>query len=286
MSFESVVVFGIEETELINNVHEKATEVFGSVETVTVNNSDTIDDDVDLCVAVGGDGSYLESVYRFSQYDTDIIGIHNGSLGFLSRVPPENTTELFNSMANGEYNRIKRGRVLAEIDNTDFSAPGLNEVMIQPTAPEKAVDRKICSLHVYISNTYIGQFDGSGIAVATPTGSTAVALSAGGPVHYPNNNFSLQLTPLQTHNIGVRPVIFDADTELRVYADSEVNVMVDGGREMKTLEPDTELTITGADQSASLIRTEYDDSFFDALSDKLGWSLRDIDETGPYRIDN
>lgn len=281
MDVSSATVFSVTDTELTQELAAMADTVFDTVESVSVDSGESITGD--LCISVGGDGTYLEAIHRCGGRGIPVLGVHAGSLGFLSRVPPEDAPGAFESVARGTANVIERGRVAATTAAA-FDAAGLNEVMVTPTPPEQAVDRKICSLHVYLSDTYVGQFNGSGLAVATPTGSTAVALSAGGPVHYPNDNFALQLTPLQTHNMGVRPVIFDGDAELRVYAESDVNVLVDGGRSMTTLPADTELTMSGAAHPARLVRTPADDSFFDALSGKLGWSLRDVDETGPYQL--
>jgi myo-inositol-1(or 4)-monophosphatase len=161
------------------------------------------------------------------------------------------------------------------------SGIGINDVMLEPLPPESPVDRKVATIHAYVDDEYVGEFTGSGVAVATPTGSTAVAFSAGGPVHYPNANSSLQLTPLHTHNAGVRPVIVDSETTITLIPESEIAVAIDGGRTHATIGEGDEVTVTGADQRANIVRTEYDESFFDAMSGKLGWGVRGVDEPGP-----
>lgn len=281
MDVDTACVFSVSKGERHRKISETCRTYFSEVIDVSIED-DEKQVEGDICVSVGGDGTYLESVYRCAEKGIPVLGVNEGSLGFLSRIPPTRAGEAFESVVEGDAEVIERGRVQVECEA--FSASGLNEVMVRPVPPTDAFDQKICKLHVYIDDTYVGEMGGSGIAVATPTGSTAVSLSAGGPIHYPNNNFSLQLTPLEIHNMGVRPLIFDGDMTLRVYPKEDVNVLVDGGRGQCTLEVGQKLSVTGSETAARLVRTPVDESFFDSLSGKLGWGPRGVDETGPYEI--
>lgn len=247
--------------------------------------STNLEDEIDLDPSVlgltlGGDGTFLEGVKEFSPHGVPLLAINTGTLGFLARISPQDADMALSEALSGDADIIEREQLAVE--GGGLEATGINDVMMQSTEPETPTDRKICTVHVWIGGEYAGAYDGDGIAVSTPTGSTGVALSAGGPIHYPNDNNSLQITPLNTHNIGVRSLIVNSGAGIRLVPDDRVKVMVDGGRTHSIADPETEFTIAGADRSARIVRTGADESFFDALSGSLGWGLRGIDDPGPY----
>jgi myo-inositol-1(or 4)-monophosphatase len=134
---------------------------------------------------------------------------------------------------------------------------------------------------VFVEEEYVGQYDGSGLAINTPTGSTGLALSADGPIHFPSDNFTLQITPLHTHMMGVRPMVVSESVDVTVVPETPVQVLVDGGRHHTTADEDDVLRIAGAEKPAHIVRTSFDDSFMSALAGKLGWGLREPEDTGP-----
>lgn len=221
-------------------------------------------------VSVGGDGSFLQGVREFSTHSIPLLGINTGTLAFLPRVSPNDIENALDNIVNGQSSIASRQRY--KIESKDINGAGINDVMIEPLEPENPYDRKVCSLDVFIDGEYAGEYTGSGLAVSTPTGSTGISLSAGGPIHYPTNNHSLQIIPLNTHSMGVRPLVVSSNSNIVVKPKSDVNVMLDGGREHTIT--DTEVKITGDNKRAYIIRTEYDDQFFEAMSKKLNWGLR------------
>lgn len=272
------------DTDPDDEVMKTATQVIEShgktVEHYPVGTSaDSIDwEDTAFLAAIGGDGTFLEAVQITAPTQTPVLAVNAGTLGFLARIHPDDFEQALTETLTHEADIIDREMlaVSGAVEGT-----GINDVMIEPLPPETPTDRKITAIHAYIDDTYVGEFTGSGLAVATPTGSTGVAFSAGGPVHDPTANSSLQITPLHTHNAGVRPVIVDSETVITLIPETDVTVAVDGGRTHATVSADTELQVTGAEQTAKIVRTSVDESFFDALSGKLGWGLRDVDESGP-----
>lgn len=225
-----------------------------------------------LGITVGGDGAFLAGVREFASRGIPILGVNTGSLAFLARISPSELQDALTEITSGHATVADRQQVALESDS--LSATGVNDVMIQPVPPENPVDRKITTLHTYIDNEYVGEYTGSGLAVATPTGSTGISLSAEGPIHYPTNNLSLQITPLHTHKMGVRPVIVSSDSEVTVVPEDDVHVLVDGGRHYTTASAGEPLDIIGAANRAHIVRTDADDQFFKALAKKLGWGLR------------
>jgi myo-inositol-1(or 4)-monophosphatase len=232
-----------------------------------------------LGIAIGGDGTFLEGVRAFAPRRIPLLGINTGTLAFLARIHPRDMDAALTELLRGRATVYDRQQLHAQGAGLDTT--GVNDVMIQPVPPESPVDRKICRLHVFVEDEYVGQYDGSGLAINTPTGSTGLALSADGPMHFPNDNFTLQITPLHTHMMGVRPMVVSANVEITVVPENPVQVLVDGGRHHATADADDVLRVTGADNPAHIVRTSYDDSFMSALAGKLGWGIREPAEDGP-----
>jgi myo-inositol-1(or 4)-monophosphatase len=232
-----------------------------------------------LGIAIGGDGTFLEGVRAFAPRRIPLLGINAGTLAFLARIHPRDMDSALTEVLRGRATVYDRQQL--RVTGSGLDTTGVNDVMIQPIPPENPVDRKICRLHVFVEDEYVGQYDGSGLAINTPTGSTGLALSAEGPIHFPNDNFTLQITPLHTHMMGVRPMVVSESVAVTVVPENPVQVLVDGGRHHTVVDADEPLRVTGADNPAHIVRTSYDDSFMGALASKLGWGIREPDESGP-----
>jgi len=232
-----------------------------------------------LGVTLGGDGTFLEGIKTFAPRGIPLLGINAGTLSFLARVEPEHMTDALDEVLKGRATVDSRQQLHADAPGVD--ATGINDVMVEHVPPENPIDRKITRLDVFLDHEYVGEFEGTGLVVATPTGSTGLSLSAAGPIHYPANNQSLELVPLHTHNLGTRPVVLDASSELRIVTQGTASLLVDGGRAHTYLAEDAVVTVTGADRLAHVVRTSYDDHFFTAVTQKLGWGVRDPPDEGP-----
>jgi myo-inositol-1(or 4)-monophosphatase len=232
-----------------------------------------------LGITVGGDGTFLAGVRAFAPRSIPFFGVNTGTLGFLARTDPADLAPALSEVFRGEASVSDRQRL--RVVGPGVETTGINEVTFELPMPEDPVGRKVCQLEVAAGGEYLGRYEGTGLAVATPTGSTAMALSADGPLEHPANNRTLQIVGLHTNRLGFRPVVLDADHEVRVAADSPVRVSVDGGRpELEADAADT-FTITGADEPAHLVWTSHDASFFAALAAKLDWGSRRDDPAPP-----
>ena len=225
-----------------------------------------------LGLTLGGDGTFLEGIKRFAPRGVPQMGVNAGTLAFLARVDLEDLESALDEVVHGRATVDSRQMVRAETDGLDTT--GINDVMIENVPPENAFDRKVTRLEVFADGEYVGQYEGNGIAVATPTGSTGISLSAGGPVHLPAGNHTLQIVPLNTHSLGVRPLVVTADTDIEVVTREQASLLVDGGRANKLLDGESVVRITGADQQADVVETSYDEQFMAATATKLGWGLR------------
>ncbi len=232
-----------------------------------------------LGVTLGGDGTYLEGVRQFSPREIPLLGVNAGTLAFLASVSPDDLRAALDEVVRGQAVVDERQQLRVEAEGLDST--GINDVMVEPEPPENPHDRKIARLQAFVDGEYVGEYEGSGVAVSTPTGSTGVALSANGPIHHPKNNASLQIVPLHTHTMGVRPLVVDADTEIEIVAGAPASLLVDGGRAHTRLATDDVVTVRGSDTSALVVNTSYDDDFLTSVSEKLGWGIReDRHDTG------
>lgn len=250
----------------------------------TVNVGEEIDDLYDetratLGVTLGGDGTFLEGIRAFAPRQIPLLGVNTGTLAFLARVSPDDLDDALTEAIRGRSTVDNRQQIQVQAKGTETT--GINDVMIQHVPPENPVDRKITRLHLFADDEYVGEYEGTGIAISTPTGSTGISLSADGPIHYPKDNLALQVVPLHTHRLGVRPLVVGESTELTVVTEGRANLLVDGGRTHTILSGGDVVSVTGADNPAHIVRTSYDDHFFTAISNKLGWSIRTGDDHGP-----
>lgn len=228
-----------------------------------------------LGVTIGGDGTFLEGIQQFEPRNIPLLGINTGTLAFLVRVDVDDLEAALTEVVQGRATIDKRQQLSVAADGLE--ATGINDVMVQHVPPANPIDRKITKLDVFADGEYVGEYDGTGLAIATPTGSTGVSLSANGPIHNPTNNSSLQIVPLHTHRMGVRPLVLSEDTSVQIVCAEEADVLVDGGRHHKRMAADEVITVSGADNSANIVRTSYDDDFYTAISELLGWGARDTE---------
>lgn len=227
-----------------------------------------------LGVTVGGDGTFLSGVQAFAPRSIPFLGVNTGTLGFLARIQPDDLAAALAAIFAGRATVTPRQRF--RVTGPGFEATGINEVTIELPMPEDPVGRKVCRLAVEVGSEYLGDYEGTGLAVAAPTGSTAMALSAGGPIQKPEGGDTLQVLPLHTNRLGQHPVVLDASREIRVGTASSVRVLVDGGRPREHVDGGAVLTVTGEPTPAYTVETPHDRRFFDALGERLGWGSHNV----------
>jgi NAD+ kinase len=220
--------------------------------------------DCDVIIAVGGDGTILKIASRYLDRGIPIVGVKGGRLGFLTETKPERVVEM---LMSGRYAVQKRMRIEGVVQSgrkvgTSFSA--LNDIVIHSTGYSRML-----GVRVEIGGKLMREFSADGVIVATPTGSTAYSLSAGGPVLEPTLDAML-LTPLNPHTMSMRPLVLDATEVVRVQltsAPSGVMITVDGqtGIEIK---PDDVLEVR-RDARATHLVVPDDFDFFSRLREKL-----------------
>jgi NAD+ kinase len=230
----------------------------------------------DLIVVLGGDGTLIGMAGRIAQAGADvpIAGVNFGSLGFLTEIT---LTELYPSLdsvltgtAEIEERMMLRSRTLRS-GAVYADRLALNDVVITKGALSRIID-----LAVAIGDRPVMRVRADGLIIASPTGSTAYNLAAGGPILHPEVD-ALLLTPIAPHMLTNRPIVIPAASEVRVRpvmngSNEEVFVTFDG-QSGHALESDDEISVSRADKPLRLVRASTR-TYFDVLRQKLKWSER------------
>ena len=218
----------------------------------------------DVVIVLGGDGTFLRAVHEFP--DTPILGFNLGGLGYLASVEERDFTFALMKLATGRY-RISERRMI-EVDGR-FVA--LNDIVIT-----REMSGHSTRLDLEADGRRVTSYMADGLIFATPTGSTAYSLAAGGPVLMPDSG-SFVVTPMNPHALGVRPLVVQDSVRFTVTACSrtagnamKVGVYADG-EDVLTLDEGKSVEIARSAKSAQLVELEGYDPY-DVLARKLGWS--------------
>jgi len=228
----------------------------------------------DLVVVVGGDGSLLAAARILARFDVPVLGINRGRLGFLTDIRPEDIEKYLGQVLDGKYQSDTRFLIEVEVERDGkvvATADALNDVVIKSGRSARMIE-----FELHIDSKFVYTQSSDGLIVATPTGSTAYALSGGGPIMYPNLD-AVVLVPMFPHTLSSRPLVIDNRSEIRlVMSDCHPQVSCDGQVHMN-LHPNDEVYINKKPHRLKLIHpTDHD--FFTTCRDKLGWGSRLVEE--------
>jgi NAD+ kinase len=224
---------------------------------------------IDLIISIGGDGTLLTAARRVAGEAVPILGVNLGRLGFLTDISPDQTIAAVNAILRGDY--VAEDRLLLQASLNGEQAPrsmlALNDIVLQKGASGRMFD-----FHTVIGGTFVNTHSGDGLIVATPTGSTAYALSCGGPIVQPSVA-ALVMVPICPHSLSDRPLVIPASSEIEIsladHDDGPAYVTCDG-EEFGRMEANHTLSIRAADETVTLLHpTDY--SYYELLRSKLNW---------------
>jgi NAD+ kinase len=226
---------------------------------------------VDLVVVLGGDGTLL-SVTRGAINGTPILGINMGTLGFLTEHPAESLIPMLHAALEGRAKTVRRERLLVSVEKPGHDSSThcvLNDAVINKSALARMLD-----LSVHVNGALLSRFRADGLIIATPTGSTAYNLSAGGPILYPNLEV-IVVTPICPHTLTNRPLVLSLDSkvEMRLEKQSEEVWLTLDGQQGFPLSTEDVVRIERCMDPVYLI-TDRDRSYFQVLHRKLKWGER------------
>jgi NAD+ kinase len=222
---------------------------------------------VKLCVAIGGDGTLLHAARHVAHRDVPLLGINRGRLGFLTDVSPEHMLETIDAILGGDYLAERRLMLAARIGAPGEATPALlalNDVVLQKGEAGRMLD-----FVTMVDGTYVNTHRGDGLIVATPTGSTAYALSCGGPIIQPDVE-ALVMVPICPHTLSDRPLLLKASSKIEVRVEGADAHVVCDGEELGRLNRDERLRIELADRTVTLLHPR-DYNYYELLRSKLNW---------------
>ncbi|MEO0258625.1 MAG: NAD(+)/NADH kinase [candidate division WOR-3 bacterium] len=226
-------------------------------------NHGEIREKADIIISVGGDGTFLRTARIFTE--KPIMGVNAGTFGFLTVYSRNNLENAVKNLLEGRWFIEKRITLKALVTANPIIA--LNDFVVNVTGSARMV-----SISVFANENNIFEYRGDGLIIATPTGSTAYNLSAGGPVLFPTME-SIVLTPICPHKLSLRPVVLPSDTVIRikVEAKSEEIILSADGQETIPLKSGDEFEIVKNSEDVKLVKTIDLPNHFEILKAKLYW---------------
>lgn len=227
-----------------------------------VENSDMVQDNTDMLLSVGGDGTFLSAAIIALAHSVPVAGVNMGRMGFLSEGRPEDVVD---AILSGDYTVETRSVLNAEVDGMNTGAPyALNEMTIRRNGAA------MLGVDVCVDGVRLPTYWGDGLVISTSSGSTAYSLSVGGPIVLPESRV-LIISPIAPHNLNVRPLVVPDTSEITLTTQSR-----DGHFEFSAdnrsfdVPESTKIIIRMAQFSLKRVRLNKS-NFIQALTDKLYW---------------
>jgi NAD+ kinase len=225
---------------------------------------------VDLLITFGGDGTLL-SVARHAPDHVPIIGVNMGTLGFLTEIRVEEFPAVLEQVLAGQYHVEPRVTFTVSVSGPNRD-PSHTYRVLNDCAINKSAVARIIEIHVSVAGLFVSTFRGDGLIVATPTGSTAYNLSAGGPIIYPTMN-AVVLTPICPHMLTNRPLVLpdELDIEIRLSTPDarDIFLSLDGQEGIEITDSDR-ISVRKSEERVLLVQSP-DKNYFDVLRNKLKW---------------
>jgi NAD+ kinase len=239
-------------------------------------NRDELGRQADLVIVAGGDGSLLSAARTLAGYETPVLGVNRGRLGFLTDITPDLMAEQVPEVLDGNYETesrflldahvLRNGEVVARAD-------ALNDVVVNSGTSAQMIE-----VELSIDDTFVYRQRADGLIVSTPTGSTAYSLSGGGPIMHPTLD-AIVLVPMFPHALSSRPIVVDGNSEIRVdiLQRNRIHppVTCDGQVNM-TARPGDSVVIRKKPHPLKLLHP-LGHSFYASCRDKLRWSNALVD---------
>ena len=221
-----------------------------------------------IIISYGGDGTLLSAVRGLGGKTNPILAINSGRLGFLATVSQEEAVQALDALVEGKFSIEKRALLRVEGDVE-------GEVSFPLAFNEFSVQRRhmgMIGTRVEIDGRVVANYWSDGVIVASPTGSTAYSLSAGGPILAPECR-CMVLTPIAPHNLTMRPIVVPDSSLVRITVDSrDPHAIAAIDNENFTIHNGSSFTITRAEEEVFLVKLQ-NISFYDALKNKMMWGL-------------
>ena len=233
----------------------------GGVQYYMVSSQERIQENTDMVLSVGGDGTFLSASKLVADTGTPIVGVNMGRLGFLSENRPEDVAE---ALLSGDYTVEDRALLSAKVSGEDLQYCALNEVTVHRSGAA------VVGVDVCLDGKWLPTYWADGLIVSTSSGSTAYSLSVGGPIVLPHSKVLL-ISPIAPHNLNIRPLVVPNTAKISLRMQSRDGKFVfTADNVTKELPADAQIQVSMAQFSLKRVRLNKSD-FINALTEKLFW---------------
>ncbi len=226
----------------------------------------------DLVIVIGGDGNMLGAARTLAKSGTKVIGVNRGNLGFLTDLNPDNVQQQLSAVLAGNY--IEEQRFLLDVaiyhdNHLCHQTTAMNEVVLHPGKVAHMIE-----FEVYIDQRFAFSQRSDGLIIATPTGSTAYSLSAGGPILMPTLE-AINLVPMFPHTLTSRPIVINSNSEIKLKCKDHIDTLEisSDGQVHHVITAGDEVIVKRCSCRLNLIHPK-DHNYFNVLSTKLGWAKK------------
>lgn len=223
----------------------------------------------DILFSLGGDGTFLDAAEFAGRLNIPLAGINTGRLGFLANISELEIEKALENIKLGAYTLEKRSLLKAEVSGRPLTGYPycLNEVSVQKQSPDTML-----TVSVYTNDTFLNSYWADGLIIATPTGSTAYSLSAGGPIMMPDAQ-SIIIVPIAAHNLTVRPIILPAQQTITLKVKSRRGqFLCSADSRTEILSTKETIIIKKAGFTLSTVLPDGK-NFYDTIRNKLMWGI-------------
>ncbi|MDD0842627.1 MULTISPECIES: NAD(+) kinase [unclassified Pseudomonas] len=227
----------------------------------------------DLVIVVGGDGSILGAARALARHKIPVLGINRGNLGFLTDIKPDELEVKVAEVLEGRFLEESRFLLEAEVRRHGEAigqGDALNDVVLHPGKSTKMIE-----FELFIDGHFVCSQKADGLIIATPTGSTAYSLSAGGPIMHPKLD-AIVIVPMYPHTLSSRPIVVDGNSELKIVVADDLPIyplVSCDGQNHFTCAPGDTITVAKKPHKLRLIHP-LDHNYYEACRTKLGWGGR------------
>jgi len=232
-----------------------------------------IGESCDLAIIVGGDGSLIGAARQLAQHDIPLLGVNRGRLGFLTDVSPDQLEAQIGAILEGEF-KLEKRFLLEALLTRDGQPIGKSEA-VNDVVLDSGKSARMIEYELFIDNEFVYSQQSDGLIVSSPTGSTAYALSGGGPIMHPKLD-ALVLVPMFPHTLSSRPIVVDGNCEIKIVigGNNPTNPQLNcDGQVNFSAAPGDVLYVRKRRHSFKLVHP-LNHSFYAACRDKLGWGNR------------
>ena len=232
---------------------------------------DKLGDLIDLAVVLGGDGTMLRASRLVADQGKPVLGINLGQLGFLAMFSPAEAKTAIAAAIAGKLTRAERMRL--QVTFTRTGAPSVTKFALNDAVLHQGAMARLIEVNAYCDSQLIAAYRADGLIIATPTGSTAYNMAAGGPIVVPGQA-AMTVTPICAHALTNRPLVINADATIRLElgGDARGVILTVDGQWAHSFLPGDNVEMTAAQRP--LVMFVSAQSFFDVMRDKLHWGVR------------